>query len=162
MILRRDCINIDSGMNTNSNISILVSACLLGENCRFDGKSKTSSRLVSLLKDAEVLKVCPEVEGGLPIPRPPAEILGTRIVRESGEDVTDKFVAGSQKCVELAMKRGIKLAILKSRSPACGCGSIYDGSFSGTLTKGDGNFTSNLKSVGIACVSDEEYLNNNR
>jgi len=141
--------------------SVLISACLLGERCRFDGQGEKNSELLELLKGRTLIKVCPEVEGGLPVPRPPAEIQGARVLRENGEDVTVQFVKGAELCGDIGLNEHTTLAILKSRSPACGCGEVYDGTFSKTLIEGDGIFTQHLKSAGINCISDEDYLANN-
>ena len=142
----------------NSN-PILISACLLGEPCRYDGKSSQHSELLELLKDRPFIPVCPEVAGGLPTPRPPAEITGNRVLRENGEDVTSHFTSGSELCRDKGLAEKTTLAILKSRSPACGCGQVYDGSFTGTLVDGDGIFTQTLKAAGIDCIPDEDFLN---
>ncbi len=143
------------------NEPIIVSACLLGEACRFDGQGKGNSELMELLKDKTLIPVCPEVEGGLPIPRPPAEIKDSGVFRENGEDVSGAFQKGASICTEKAVSTHVSQAILKSRSPACGCRQVYDGSFSKTLINGDGIFTQHLKSAGITCISDEDYLSNN-
>lgn len=140
---------------------IIISACLMGETCRFDGQGKHNSELLELLKDRTLLPVCPEVEGGLPIPRPPAEIKGAGVFRKNGEDVSEAFEKGSSLCTAKAVSVHVRQAILKSRSPACGCGKIYDGSFSKTLIEGDGVFTQHLKLAGIDCISDEQYLKGN-
>lgn len=141
---------------------ILISACLAGDPCRFDGQAKHNSKLLILLKDKSLIPVCPEVEGGLPIPRPPAEIMGSGVFRENGEDVSSAFNRGASICTQKAVTVHAAQAILKSRSPACGCGQIYDGSFSKTLIEGDGIFTQHLKSAGIVCYSDEDFLENNK
>ncbi len=133
----------------------------MGETCRFDGQGKHNSELLDLLKDKTLLPVCPEVEGGLPIPRPPAEIKGAGVFRENGEDVSEAFQKGASRCTAKAVSVHVGQAILKSRSPACGCGKIYDGSFSKTLIDGDGVFTQHLKVAGITCISDEDFLSNN-
>jgi len=142
--------------------SIIISACLLGEPCRFDGQGKHNSSLLEVLKNKHLISVCPEVEGGLTIPRPPAEINGNRVLRESGEDVTRQFEVGAELCVTAGIGARATLAILKSRSPACGCGQVYDGSFSKTLISGDGIFTQLLKKSGIECISDEQFLANSK
>jgi len=130
----------------------------MGEACRFDGQGKHNSELLELLKDITLIPLCPEVEGGLPIPRPPAEIRGSGVFKENGEDVSDAFQKGASVCTEKSVAALVNQAILKSRSPACGCGKIYDGSFSKTLIDGDGIFTQALKAAGINCISDEQYL----
>ncbi|MBT3229417.1 MAG: DUF523 domain-containing protein [Candidatus Marinimicrobia bacterium] len=138
--------------------SVLISACLLGEACRFDGRGKHNSELSNLLKDKTLIAVCPEVAGGLPIPRPPAEIVGDQVLRQNGEDVSLQFQSGAELCRDKGLAEGTNLAILKSRSPACGCGRVYDGTFSGTLVEGDGIFTQHLKAAGVNCISDEDFL----
>ena len=137
---------------------ILLSACLMGEPCRFDGQGKQNAALLELLKDNTLIPVCPEVEGGLPIPRPPAEIEGTGVFRQNGEDVSEAFQKGASICTAKAVSVHVSQAILKSRSPACGCGKVYDGSFSKTLIDGDGVFTQHMKAAGITCISDEDFL----
>lgn len=138
--------------------TILISACLLGEPCRFDGQGKKKFELLEKLKHSELVPFCPEVEGGLPTPRPPAEVSGERVIRKSGEDVTAQFQKGASAGVKRAQSQNITLAILKSRSPACGCGQVYDGTFTKKLIPGDGIFTQNLKAAGIDCISDEQFL----
>lgn len=139
-------------------VPIIISACLLGEACRFDGQGKERPDLLELLRDRTLISVCPEVEGGLPTPRPPAEIIGDHVLRENGEDVTSQFIKGSEFCRDKGISEEVTLAILKSRSPACGCGQVYDGSFTKTLVEGDGIFTRTLKNTGIKCISDEDFL----
>lgn len=114
--------------------------------------------LLAKLSDHEIVAICPEVEGGLSTPRPPAEIVGERVLRENGEDVTEAFVKGAERVVKLARENNVSQAILKSRSPSCGCGQVYDGSFSGQLTPGDGITARVLKAAGITCISDEDFL----
>jgi len=140
--------------------SVLISACLVGENCRFDGEHSLRNELLELLEGKDLIPVCSEVEGGLSVPRPPAEIRAGRVYRQSGEDVTSNFNKGAEICLKLGKTHEATLAILKSRSPACGCGQVYDGSFSGKLVEGDGIFTKTLKNAGIECISDEDYLSN--
>lgn len=140
---------------------ILISACLMGEACRYDGQGserRERRELLSTLLDKQLIPVCPEVEGGLPIPRPPAEIQDDRVLREDGSDVTLQFKLGSQICRDKGLEQGVGLAILKSRSPACGCGEVYDGSFTRTLVKGNGIFTQSLLDAGIECISDEAFV----
>ena len=138
---------------------VLISACLLGEACRYDGKSSEQTELIDRIRDKQLISVCPEVEGGLPTPRPPAEVKGDQVLRENGVDVTSQFIKGSEFCRDKGISEKVTLAILKSRSPACGCGQIYNGSFTKTLVEGDGIFTQTLKAAGFECVSDEDFLN---
>ncbi len=135
---------------------ILVSRCLLGEKCRYDGKDSKSQRVEKALRGKEYVAVCPEVAGGLTTPRLPVEIEGEHLIRIDGKDVTAEYAAGVQACLNLVDENKIAKAILKSRSPACGCGQIYDGTFSGRLKSGDGVFTRALKSRGIACRTEED------
>jgi len=138
--------------------TILISACLLGEPCRYDGQGRKNVDLMDRLRGKTLIPVCPEVAGGLPTPRPAAEIRAEGVFRSNGEDVTEAFITGAAACTTLAIQEGVQQAILKSRSPACGCGQIYDGSFSETLIAGDGIFTRHLKQASIACQSDEDFL----
>jgi len=144
----------------------LVSACLVGIPCQYNGGSHPDDRLQALAAQGRALPLCPEVLGGLPTPRPPAEIQGgdgsdvlegrARVVNIEGEDVTAEFLAGAQKALQIARQWHIKEAILKARSPSCGAGQIYDGSFSGQLMEGDGVTAALLKQEGIIVKSEEE------
>ena len=135
---------------------ILCSACLLGIECRYDGNSRPNNKVIELIKDYILIPVCPEQLGGLPTPRECAEISGTKVFTRSGRDVTQNFIQGAKQTVYIAKLLGIKKAILKQYSPSCGCGKIYDGSFSRTVVKGDGITTRVLKKEGIMVVSEEE------
>ena len=121
---------------------IAVSACLLGEPCRYDGKSRPCEDVLKLHDACEMVPVCPEVLGGLPVPHAPCEIAAAkralRVTDADGVDVTDAFLAGAAKTVELAKEQGCKLAVLKAKSPSCGCGLVYDGAFAGELVPGYG------------------------
>jgi len=138
----------------------LVSACLLGLPCRYDGGSCPVPALQRLAALGQAIPICPEVVGGLPTPRPPAEIQGgdggdvldgrARVVREDGTDVSGEFIAGAQAALNLARRCGITQAVLKANSPSCGVGLIYDGTFSGQLTAGDGVTAALFKREGIA------------
>lgn len=158
MIPQKDFTYTNFGIDVPQSKPILISACLLGEPCRYDGNGKKNSALLDSLKDHTLIPVCPEVEGGLSTPRPPAEQSGSKVLRENGEDVSAAFNQGASICCSKAVAADITTAILKSRSPACGCGEVYDGSFTKTLKAGDGVFTKALKSAGIRCFSDEDYL----
>ena len=128
---------------------IIVSACLAGINCNYAGKSNTDPGIVNLVKQGKAILVCPEQLGGLPTPRIPAEIKDGKVVNKAGEDVTRQFYRGAHEALKIAKMVNSKEAILKSRSPSCGVGKIYDGTFSGTLTDGDGIFAALLKENGI-------------
>lgn len=134
----------------------LCSACLLGVKCRYDGKDSLNKRVIELLKTEFLIPVCPEQLGGLPTPREPAEIVGNRVITKSGIDVTEKFVRGAKETLRIAKLFGVKEAILKQGSPSCGCGRIYDGTFSGKTIKGDGVTTALLKKHGIKVITEED------
>ena len=137
---------------------VLVSACLLGIKVRFDGKSKANEELIEKLNNYEFLPVCPEVWGGLPTPRVPSEIINDKVINKDGIDVTDNYMRGAIETLELARKFNIKKAILKSKSPSCGKGKIYDGSFNGTLVDGNGITTRLLIENGIEVLTEDEFL----
>lgn len=117
---------------------VLVSACLLGTPCRYDGASKPHEGVISLQSRYFLVPVCPECQGGLKTPRIPSEIQNGRVIRKDGVDVTDAYNKGAQAVLQLAKQEGIKIAVLKAKSPACGKGKVYDGTFTRTLTKGNG------------------------
>ena len=137
---------------------ILVSACLAGEPCRYSGRDFPCPAVTVLVASGQALAVCPELLGGLPTPRPPAEIVAGRVVTVVGEDVTAAYQAGAQLALQLAWQAGCRTAILKARSPSCGCGQIYDGSFSGRLIVGYGVFAALLKMAGIMVQTEEAGL----
>lgn len=140
-------------------MNILVSACLLGVNCRYDGKSSDDSELFESLKEHNIIPICPEQLGGLATPRPPAEILGDDVITKDGREVTEEFSAGAMEALKIARLSGATSAILKARSPSCGSGKIYDGSFSGVLIDGDGLTAKLLKANGIEVYNEENYHN---
>lgn len=135
---------------------ILVSACLLGTPCRYDGKAKPSPGVLALAQHFELIPICPEVAGGLPIPRIPSERVGDRVRNAAGEDVTAAFARGAADAVETARTLHITRAVLKARSPSCGRGTVYDGSFSGTLTAGDGVTAAALGAAGVRIYTENE------
>ena len=139
-------------------MKILVSACLLGVCCRYDGKTKPSESIIALSKEHQLIPVCPEQLGGLSTPRPPAERQGDEIRRQDGGDVTAEYKKGAQEAARLYDLLQCDCAILKSRSPSCGSGVIYDGSFSGAFREGDGVTAQLLKEKGIPVFSDEEEV----
>ena len=118
-------------------MKVLVSACLLGVACRYDGQSKAYPLVDELCRRHEVIPVCPEQLGGLPTPRPPAERQGA-FVRTRETDVTEQYRRGAEEALKLCKLFGCEAAVLKERSPSCGCGEIYDGTFTGTLRTGNG------------------------
>lgn len=117
---------------------LLVSACLLGTPCRYDGKSKADARVLALREKYELIPVCPEQLGGLPTPRTPSECRGGRVITQDGRDVTDNYRRGAEAALALCREHGCAAAVLKERSPSCGRGEIYDGTFSRALISGNG------------------------
>lgn len=140
-------------------MNILVSACLLGLSCRYDGNSKPCEAeiLYELMKKHTLIPICPESLGGLPIPRPPAERQGQRVVTKDGKDVTKAFRRGAEQALMLAELYHCEAALLKERSPSCGHGTIYDGSFSGQTSEGDGVTAALFLQHGIAVYGESEW-----
>ena len=136
-------------------MNILVSACLLGCACRYDGGSKPCAAVRALAARHTLIPVCPEIYGGLPTPRTPCEIVGDRVLSKDGADRTDAYRRGASEALRLAGALGCRAALLKARSPACGSGEVYDGSFSGTLTAGDGVAAAALSAAGIAVFGED-------
>ena len=137
---------------------LLISACLLGAACRYDGKSVPlpGEMITALTANYELAPVCPEQLGGLPTPRDPSERRGDAVVTEAGQDVTAQYTRGAQQALYLAETLGCRAALLKERSPSCGSGEIYDGTFSRTLTPGDGVTAALLKAHGITVYGESE------
>lgn len=136
---------------------VLVSACLLGEACKYSGGSNYNQNVVDWLKKrgVQAVPICPEVMGGLPTPRMPSEIDGGRVVTKDGRDVTEAFQRGAEAVRRAALENQCSLAILKERSPSCGCGSVYDGTFTGTVIPGDGMTARLLKQEGIRILGED-------
>ena len=139
-------------------MKIIVSACLLGRPCRYDGKSKPCGKVIALKErgDIEIIEICPEQLGGLPTPREPSEIQGDKVISRIGCDVTEAYERGAKEALKIALENGCSYAILKSRSPSCSPSGIYDGSFSGKLTGGMGVTARLFKENGITVVSEDE------
>ena len=135
---------------------ILVSACLLGVCCRYDGKSKVSEAVLRLKEQHELIPVCPEQLGGLSTPRPPSEMLGGRVINCQGQDVTAPYEKGAAETLRLYRLLQCDAALLKARSPSCGHGQVYDGTFSGALVSGDGVTTRLLRENGIPVLTEED------
>lgn len=137
---------------------LLISMCLLGEPCRYDGKSvPMSGEVIERLKEKYILvPVCPEQAGGLPTPRIPAERMGKNVVRRDGVDVTAEYARGAETALSLCRKHNISIALMKAKSPSCGAGLIYDGTFSGTLTAGDGVTAALLSENGIKVYTEKD------
>ncbi|KEI70163.1 DUF523 domain-containing protein [Endozoicomonas elysicola] len=153
-----------------SDKKVMVSACLLGEQCRFDGGTCTNQELKEDLEGVELISVCPEEMGGLATPRPRARIVGkdgsadgvdvlngeADVLTHEGNDVSDAYIRGGMKTLDLAKSSGAGLAILKSNSPSCGCGKVFTEDFQ-NLREGDGTTTAILKNAGIHVVNDVDY-----
>ena len=138
--------------------NILVSACLLGICCRYDGKGNPNESVLALLgrDDVTLIPVCPEQLGGMSTPRTPSERLDDRVINRAGEDVTHCFSKGADAALQIAQLSRCRYAILKERSPSCGCGRIYDGTFSGTLTDGNGVTAELLLQAGIQVFGESQ------
>ncbi|MDR0841523.1 MAG: DUF523 domain-containing protein [Christensenellaceae bacterium] len=145
-------------------MKIAVSQCLAGEACRYDGGSKPNAAVLELVRQGEAVCICPECLGGLPTPREPSEIIGgegadvlagrAKVLNRAGQDVSERFIQGAYAALAICKAQGIGYAILKARSPSCGTGKIYDGSFSGALRGGDGVTAALLKQNGIQVVTE--------
>ena len=145
---------------------VLLSACLAGRACRYDGSDNADDRVATLVREQRAVLVCPEEDGGLGTPRPPAEIVGgdghdviagrAKVMTEQGRDVTDEYLRGARLALDRARAAGVTTAVLKARSPSCGKGCIYDGSFTRTARTGDGVTAALLEANGISVVTDEE------
>lgn len=135
---------------------LLVSACLLGTPCRYDGKTKKNEAVCALAERYELVPVCPERAGGLPTPRTPSERQGERVVMRDGHDVTEEYRRGAEYALAVFCREGCVAAVLKARSPACGCGAVYDGTFSGTLVPGDGVAAELLRANGVRVLTEEQ------
>jgi uncharacterized protein YbbK (DUF523 family) len=145
---------------------VLVSACLAGCACRYDGGANPTSEVARLVAEGRAIQVCPEEDGGLPTPRPPAEIVGgdghdvlegrARVMTKDGTDVTDIYLTGARIALERARAAGVTKAILKARSPSCGKGAIYDGTFTRTRATGDGVTAALLMRNGIEVVTERD------
>ena len=135
-------------------MKIAVSACLLGHNCKYNGGNNRSQKVLDYIEGHEVIPVCPEVAGGLPVPRVPVELKGLKAINRDGEDVTDFFLRGVEQ--EMEKIQGVDLVILQPRSPSCGCKQIYDGTFSKTLIHGKGMFAQALAEAGIPMMDGDD------
>lgn len=136
---------------------ILVSACLLGIECKYNGEDNYTKELVSYLKEHEIVLCCPEVEGGLTTPRIPCECRGNKVFNKEGKDCTKYFEKGARRVVDKAMQENCSVAILKDSSPSCGSTMIYDGRFQGRKIKGKGRTTMLLEENGIQVYSENNY-----
>ena len=139
---------------------LLISACLTGAECKYSGGSNAlpEKTLERLRAKYALVPVCPEVAGGLPVPREPSERKGTGVFSVSGRDVTAEFCRGAETAIRLASLFGCTKALLKENSPSCGSGRIYDGSFSGVLTDGDGVCAEKLRALGIEIIGESSVI----
>ncbi|MBQ9251382.1 MAG: DUF523 domain-containing protein [Clostridia bacterium] len=145
-------------MNNSTKCPLLISACLLGTPCRYDGASKAmpAQTLELLQRSYHLIPVCPEELGGLPTPRMPSERVGDKVLMKTGKDVTEEYRKGAEISLRIALEAGCKIAVLKERSPSCGHGEIYDGTFSGTLVPGNGCTAELLLANGIQVLGESQ------
>ena len=139
----------------------LVSSCLAGVNCRYDGKDNKNKDIVELVRRGQAIPICPEQLGGLPTPRTSCEIVmdemwNKKVISKDEQDFTKEFIEGAEKTLSIAKIIGVKKAILKAKSPSCGCGLIYDGTFSGKLIKGNGLTAELLIKNGIEVYTEND------
>ncbi len=139
-------------------MKVMVSACLLGENCKYSGGNNRSERLLSLLAGHAVIPVCPEVLGGLPVPRIPAEIVDGIVTSREGISVDAEFRRGAAAALDIAKSENVDLIVLQPRSPSCGVGMIYDGSFSGKLIPGNGIFAALAVDAGFRVKNADDIV----
>lgn len=148
---------------------IIVSACLLGKKCKYNGKNNFNEKIIEFLEDREYIEVCPEVLSGLSTPRLPSEIEDgfsgddvikgrARVFSVEGSDLTDYFISGAEKTLDIALKNEVELAVLKESSPSCGSGMIYDGKFNNKKKIGRGVTSALLEKNGIKVISEEDNL----
>ncbi len=138
-------------------MKILVSACLLGRKCKYNGGDNFNEKVAALQTGHEVIPVCPEVAGGLSVPRLPCEIVNGEVINTAGESRDREYRLGAEKCLAIAERENIDLAVLQSRSPSCGVKNIYDGTFSGRLIEGSGVFASLLTENGFRVLDVEDF-----
>ncbi len=139
--------------------TIIVSACLLGDKCRYDGKANYNEKVKFLREHFNIVPICPEVLGGMSIPRVPSEIKNNSVINKNGKDVTHYFKKGADSVVNVVKYLNIKKAVLVDHSPSCGVYKIYNGNFNGTLINGEGFTTRELKRLGVKCYTIDEIEN---
>ena len=135
----------------------VVSACLAGVDCKYNGGNNLNEEVVKLVKEGKAVLICPEQMGGLTTPRLPSEIRDDKVLRSDEIDVTNEYKKGANEALKVAKLVGATKAILKTKSPSCGCGKIYDGTFSNNLIEGDGITTKLFKENGIEVIPSDEY-----
>lgn len=134
----------------------IVSACLAGIKCRWDGEARPCQKVIELVKQGKAIPICPEQLGGLTTPRAPAEQKNDKVFTKDGKDVTAQFERGAEEALKIAKLANCNEAILKAKSPSCGSGKVYDGTFSGKLIDGDGVFAKILKKNNIIVFTEDE------
>ena len=139
------------------NNNVLVSSCLLGKNCKYNGGNNNCDDLKKLIDKYNLIEICPEVLGGLPTPRYPSEIVSNKVMNKIGEDVTKQFILGANIVLNIAKEYNVKYAILKANSPSCGFGCIYDGTFSGKFKKGNGVTADLLYKNGVVILNENNF-----
>lgn len=137
-------------------MNILVSACLLGENCKYSGGNNENEKVIALGTKHKLIPICPECFAGLPIPRVPSEIRDGKVFSKNGIDLTEEFIDGAEKSLYVAEESGCRIAVLKERSPSCGFGKIYDGTFSGNIINGNGITAQLLYDNGIIIYGESQ------
>ncbi len=137
-------------------MKIAVSACLIGENCKYNGGNNLNQKVLELAENNEIIKICPEILAGAGTPRTPVEIKDGRFVNKNGVDVHEKYMSGVNRAVEFLDSRGIEMVVLQSRSPTCGVNQIYNGDFNKTLIKGQGLFAKLLIEKGYRVLDLED------
>lgn len=137
-------------------LPLIISACLLGQNTKYNGKNNYNAKALALNDYFDFILICPELEGGLGVPRDPAEIINARVISSKGLDVTKEYEKGAGLALNKALQSGAKYAMLKAKSPSCGNNKIYDGSFTGVLIDGEGVTAKLLKENGIKVFNEKE------
>ena len=137
-------------------MKVLVSACLLGKNCKYNGGNNYSPEVINFLKNKEFIEICPEILAGMSAPRPPVEIVNGKVMDNSGRDLDKQYRLGVSKAMEMVKDQNISVAILQSRSPTCGVNQIYDGTFSRKLVSGQGILAKALKDAGYEVIDVED------
>jgi uncharacterized protein YbbK (DUF523 family) len=135
---------------------ILVSACLIGEACRYDGKDNKINEVLKLTKYFDLIPICPEINGGMKTPRRPSEIVGERVINNKGQDVSDYYANGAYLAETIARMYNVKMAILKEGSPSCGVHTIHNGKFDGGKIEGKGMTVRRLEALGVKCINEDE------
>ena len=137
-------------------MKIMISACLAGENCKYNGGNNRNEKVLKLMREHEAILICPEQMGGLPTPRVPSEICDGVVKAKDGRIVDREFRAGAARCLEIALREKPDLIVLQSRSPSCGVKMRYDGTFTGILVKGAGVTAQLLMEHGFKCVDVDD------